>query len=170
MSSFALFTDVSLNPQQRLGIGACLLLTLPLPLEPDPARLASLLHYSRFAETSSTRLELQTVLLGLQLYREQHPGAGRGALTLYSDSQAVVGLPGRRTRLEGRSFGSARSGGQLAHADLYRDFYAAVDELGFALVKLAGHSPAAGHSGVQRIFAAVDRGARQELQRWLASA
>lgn len=171
---FALFTDVSVNPQQRLGVGACLLLPrqiLDAPLdELDPAELSGKLLYRRFTDTSSSKLEMETVLWGLDIFREQAPTAFRNTLQLYTDSQAVAGLPGRRTRLEGRSCLSGRSGQPLANASLYGEFFAACDELGFELVKVTGHACAASHDSVQRIFSVVDRGARRALKHWLAEA
>ncbi|HZV82007.1 MAG TPA: hypothetical protein VFF53_07555 [Geobacteraceae bacterium] len=172
MEPCALFTDVSVNPQQRLGVGACLLLPLTSldvpPVELDRDELAGQLRCRRFTETSSTRLELQTVLWGLELFRERHPEPDRGMLMLYTDSSAIVGLPGRRERLERAGYRSGRSGGELANAALYRDFYSASDELGFSIVKVAGHTRAATHDSVRRIFSIVDREARQALKLWLA--
>ena len=168
MTRAALFTDASVNPQQRLGVGVCLLLSLPLPEDCDRNELAGRLHYRYFTGTSSTVLELQTVLWGLELYRGQQSAPHREALQVYTDSQCVAGLSARRARLEGAAYRSARSGGVLANAALYQDFYAASDQLGFEVVKVTGHSPAATHDRVQQIFALVDRRARQELQRWLA--
>jgi len=172
LEQFALFTDVSVNPQRRLGVGACLLLPLALldapPEELDREELAGQLRCRRFTETSSTRLELQTVLWGLELFREQQTEPERGLLRLYTDSSAIVGLPGRRDRLERGGYRSGRSGVELSNAALYRDFYAASDELGFSIVKVAGHSRAADHDSVRRLFTVVDRGARRALKLWLA--
>jgi len=172
LERFALFTDVSVNPQQRLGVGACLLLpgqVLDAPLhELDPAELSGQLFYRRFTDTSSTKLEMQTVLWGLEIYRMQVPEPERGALQLYTDSQSVTGLPGRRTRLEESAFLSGRTGRPLANASLYGEFYAASDELGFEIVKVEGHSRSSSHDSVQRIFSIVDRGARRALKLWMA--
>lgn len=172
MEQYALFTDVSVNPQQRLGVGACLLLPLQVidtpPEEIDQAGLSLQLLCRRFSDTSSTVLELQTLQWGLELFRERQAGAECKALRLYTDSQLIVGLPGRRAHLERSGYRSGRSGGELIHADLYRAFHAASDELGFTIVKVAGHCRAADHDTLQRIFAIVDRGARRALKLWLA--
>jgi ribonuclease HI len=172
LERFALFTDVSMNPQQRLGVGACLLLpqrSLDVPLhELDPEQLSGQLFYRRFTDTSSTRLEMQTVLWGLEIYRAQVPEPERGALHLYTDSQSVTGLPGRRTRLDGSAFLSGRTGKPLANASLYGEFYSASDELGFEIVKVKGHSRTSSHDNIQRIFSIVDRGARRALKLWMA--
>ncbi|MBT0665877.1 ribonuclease H [Geobacter pelophilus] len=172
MVSHVLFTDGSVNPQQRLGVGVCLLLPaafLESSLsEPDLNELAMRCQYRRFTDTSSTQLELQTLLWGVSIYREQIAPVERGGLRLYTDSQCIVGLAGRRERLEKHGFSAVHSRRPLSNSALYRAFFAAGDELGFEVVKLAGHCRTAAQDNVQQIFAAVDRCARRELGRWLA--
>jgi ribonuclease HI len=171
LNSWALFTDVSLNPERRLGVGSCLLVPASLlnsaPDAIEQAAVTARLQFRRFAETSSTRLEVQTVLWGVEMYREHCDRCGTGRLQVYTDSQCVVGLPGRRGGLEANGFVAARSGRLLANAPLYRALYAVHDELGFDLIKVAGHSRAGDHGSVQRIFSYVDRGARRALSLWL---
>ena len=171
MERSALFTDISVNPQLRLGVGACLILPLQFldtpPNDMDRDDLSGEVLFQRFIDTSSTTLELQAVLWGLDLYRARTPGQVRGSLRLYTDSQSVTGLPGRRKRLEGSSYFSG-TGCRLANADLYARFYTAMDELGFEIVKVKGHAPSGSHDSVQRIFSVVDRGARKELKLLLA--
>lgn len=57
------------------------------------------MRVKRFEQTNSTKLELQTLLWALS----ETIALGRGGdmvLTVYTDSQSIIGLPGRRTRLE----------------------------------------------------------------------
>ena len=171
MNSFALFTDVSLNPQRKLGVGAYLLVPAPF-LESEPhaieqGAVSARLKIRRFAETSSTRLELQTVLWALENSRAELTGAALGSLRIYTDSQCVAGLVGRRAGLIDRDFLARRSGRPLTNALLYRAFYAAYDQLGFQLIKVAGHSRACSHDTVQRVFSYVDREVRKALTLWL---
>ncbi|NVN99198.1 MAG: ribonuclease H [Geobacteraceae bacterium] len=172
--SHLLFTDGSVNPEQRLGVGACLLLPASFLAdsagEIDRSELTRGCLYRRFSDTSSTELELQTLLWGLSIYREQVVPADCGGLRLYSDSQCITGLAGRRERLEVQGFSAARSGKILANAPLYRAFFAASDELGFEVVKLVGHCRKADRDKVQQIFAVVDQYARRELGHWLGEA
>jgi len=172
--SHVLFTDGSVNPQQRRGVGACLLLPASFladtAAEIDRSEITMCCHYRRFADTSSTQLELQTLLWGLSIYREQVVPVEWGGLRLYSDSQCITGLAGRRARLEEHAFSAVHSGLTLANASLYRAFFAASDELGFEVVKLAGHCRKADRDNVQRIFAVVDQCARRELGHWLGEA
>ena len=171
MSSFALFTDVSVNPQRKLGIGGYLLVPITF-LEIDPhdieqRELSSRIKIKRFAETSSTKLELQTVLWALEDSREELTGADHGSLRLYTDSQCVAGLVKRRARLTDSDFVSKRSGLPLTNAPLYRDFYASYDRLGFGLIKIPGHSPVCTQNTALRIFSYVDREVRKALTLWL---
>jgi len=171
MSSFALFTDVSVNPQRKLGVGAYLLVPASfLECEAhdiEHGKVTARLNTRRFAETSSTKLELQTALWALEDSREELTGAATGSLRMYTDSQCVVGLMGRRSALTNRNFVAQRSGRPLAHATLYREFYEAYDRLGFQLIKVPGHSTACSHDTVQRIFSYVDRDVRNALTTWL---
>jgi ribonuclease HI len=173
MNSFALFTDVSLNPQRKIGIGGYLLVPLAyLEIEAQDigqGEVSARLKIERFAETSSTKLEVQTVLWALEDSREELAGSAPGSLRIYTDSQCVPGLLGRRAGLINRDFLSQRSGRPLANAILYRDFYAAFDQLGFQLIKVQGHSRASSHDTVQRIFSYVDREVRKALTLWLNS-
>lgn len=171
MNSLALFTDVSLNPQQRLGVGATLLVpasllnSAPDAIERD--EILARLRFMRVSDTSSTKLEVQTVLWALEDYRAELNDSDPGNLQLYTDSQCVVGLLERRAGLEAKNFVAGRSGQPLANASLYRAFYAAHDEFGFEPVKVVGHSRAVSHNSVQRIFSHVDKAVRRELKLWL---
>jgi ribonuclease HI len=171
MNSFALFTDVSLNPQRKLGVGGYLLVPVPfLEIEPhdiEQGEVSARLKTKRFAETSSTKLEVQTVLWALENSREELTGTAPGSLRIYTDSQCVAGLVRRRAGLIQSDFLARRSGRPLANAHLYREFYAAYDQLGFQLIKVAGHSRTCSHDSVQRIFSYVDREVRKALTLWL---
>jgi ribonuclease HI len=171
MNGFALFTDVSVNPQRKLGVGGYLFVPLQF-LEKDPhdierEEVFARLKFKRFAETSSSRLEVQTVLWALDELREVLSGSAPGSLRMYTDSQCVAGLMGRRAGLIKRDFAVRRSGRELAHAPLYRAFYAAYDQFGFQLVKVPGHSRACSQDPVQLIFSCVDREVRKALTLWM---
>jgi ribonuclease HI len=173
MNSFALFTDVSLNPQHKLGIGGYLLVPVSfLETEPhaiEPSDVSARLETRRFGETSSTTLEVQIVLWALEHSREKLIGHADGGLRIYTDSQCVAGLLGRMACLERSNFIAKRSGRQLTNAALYRAFYTAHDRLGFQVIKVSGHSRASSHDTVQRIFFYVDQGVRRALTLWLDS-
>lgn len=171
MNSFALFTDVSLNPQRKLGVGGYLLVQTSF-LENEPNDIGqedvfARLKIWRFAETSSTTLEVQTVLWALEQVCEELGAPDGGELRIYTDSQCVAGLLGRKARLERDAFVAKRSGQPLANAALYRAFYAAHDQRGFRVIKVSGHSRADSHDAIHRIFSFVDKGVRRALGLWL---
>lgn len=172
MNRFALFTDVSLNPRRGLGVGACLLVPASFldtaPDAIDKAEISARLRFRRFAETSSTQLEVQTVLWAVEMYRAEIGGLSAGRLQVYSDSQCVVGLQGRRAGLEAEDYVAKGSGRLLANASLYRAFFAAHDALRFELNKVAGHSRANSHGSVERIFSYVDKDVRRALKQWMS--
>lgn len=167
MNSFALFTDVSVNPQRKFGIGGYLLVpTSFLENAPDEIErdvVSARLKTRLFEETSSTKLEVQTVVWALESSREELAGSAFGSLQIYTDSQCVYGLEGRRAGLTSSDFIAKRSGQPLAHALLYRAFYGAYDQLGFQLIKVPGHARFDSHDSVQRIFSYVDREVRKAL-------
>jgi len=166
MSSLALFTDVSVNPQRKVGVGGYLLLPaqfLEKAHDIEQCELSALIKTKGFTETSSTKLEVQTVLWALDNLREELTGSAPGSLQIYTDSQCVAGLVRRRARLTECDFVAKRSGRPLTNATLYREFYSAYDQLGFQLTKVPGHSIAHSHNTVQRIFSYVDRDARNAL-------
>jgi ribonuclease HI len=171
MNSFALFTDVSVNPQRKHGVGGYLLVPVPfLEIEPrdiERGEVSARLKIKRFEETSSTKLEVQTVLWALEDSRKELTGSALGSLRIYTDSQCVAGLMGRRAGLTNSEFLAKRSGRPLTNAPLYRAFYSAYDQLDFQLIKVPGHSSACSHDTVQRIFSYVDREVRKALALWL---
>ena len=108
MNDFALFTDVSLNPGLKSGVGVYLVVPVSF-LEGPPysikrSEVAEQLIMRRFEGTSSTKLEVQTVLWALENYRNECNMSRAGKLYLYSDSSCVAGLLKRRASLEGRNF------------------------------------------------------------------
>lgn len=171
MNSFALFTDVSLHPQRKLGVGACLLVPAALlNTEPDAisrAEVTTLIKFRRFAETSSTRLELQTVLWAVEIYWAEFNRSDSVKVLIHTDSQCVAGLLARRAMLEAKGFIATCSGRPLTNTPLYRAFYILQDKLGFEVIKVAGHSRAASHSSAERIFSYIDQEARRALNLWM---
>ena len=173
MNNFALFTDVSVSPQRKLGIGGYLLVPLPFlerePYDIEQGEVAAMIKLKRFDDTSSTKLEVQTVLWALEHSRQELTSSAAGSLQIYTDSQCVAGLLRRRAVLEISDFIAKRSGRPLANAALYREFYAAYGQAEFQVIKVSGHSSAGSHDVVHRIFSYVDREVRKALNLWLGS-
>lgn len=152
ISQLYLFCDGSVHNPSRQGCGASLV-TADIGL--NLATLALAIRTRTFTLTSSTRLELQTLLWALsEIPREV------SRVVVFTDSQNIIGLPGRRARLEAQQFCS-RQGKLLANADLYRSFFTIFDRLPCELIKVKGHSRASEKSAIEKIFALVDQAARR---------
>jgi ribonuclease HI len=162
-----LFTDVSLNPKIKLGMGAYLLLPEDiLNVNPDSLHrfeIEKQIVLKKFEDTSSTKLEIETVLWALEEFK-LIPGKANKPLLLYSDSQCVCGLLDRRQRLEETNFIGKSSGKLLNHSEQYKEFYKLQRELGFEVIKVAGHAPHETHDTVHRIFSFVDEYVRNKFK------
>jgi ribonuclease HI len=167
VKDFALFTDVSVNPVLKLGVGACLVLPasfldIAFP-KIEKSKITGRVTLRRFEATSSTKLELETVLWALGVHRKR----SKGRMNLYTDSQCISGLLKRKPGLLGRDFLSRTTNVPLRNAPLYRRFYAVHDELGFKVIKVAGNSKTGACHTVDSIFSIVDREARRALKLWM---
>jgi len=157
MTEWILLTDASVDTLKKVGYGAMLLL-LPADLVRLPDELKRLVQLKRFEQTSSTKLELQTLLWALGRVQKTEC-----RLTIYTDSQNIIGLPARRERLENQDFCSS-SGKTLNNADLYREFYRLTDQLNCTFVKIRGHQPIRSKKHIDLLFTLVDRAARKALR------
>ncbi len=167
MKDIALFTDVSVDPRLKLGVGVYLAIPASF-LEAssgdiDMVEVAARIKVRRFEDTTSAKLELQTVLWAIQAQQK----AFKGKLCVYTDSRCVSGLLKRRARLVAEDFLSRRSGRLLKNASLYRSFFKLNDTLGFEVIKVQGHTNARTPDTVSRIFSVVDKEARKALRLWM---
>ena len=167
MKDFALFTDASVNPILKIGVGACLVLPASFLDSPFPgiekSEITGRITLRRFEDTSSTKLELETVLWALGEQRKRL----KGRLNLYTDSQCISGLLKRKPRLLGRDFVSQTTNLPLKNAVLYQRFYAFHDKLVFNIIQVDGHSRTSVRDTAHRIFSIVDREARRALKLWV---
>lgn len=148
-----LFTDGSVNPQLRIGYGAY------LACSEGSGSLNSLADHIRlklFVETSSTKLELQTLLWALS-------EISAAVIISYTDSQNIAGLNSRRKALEENDY-YAKNGKRLNNHKLYKQFYKFTDDLNITFSKVKGHTPSSKKSDVERIFSLVDRASRNALR------
>jgi ribonuclease HI len=170
MNRFALFTDVSLDPLHRRGVGAFLFVPVSFLGAPFNSKtrddVSRRLKKRRFENTSSTRLEVQTLIWALDEINKIVIKESRITLQVYTDSQCVSGLPERRSKLISRRFLSQKTGRPLKNADLYRTFYAYQDRFGFTLTKVAGHTRVLSRDTVSGVFACVDQEVRKALKGW----
>ena len=171
MKGMALFTDSSLNPKNKAGVAACLIVSGSFldrpPSDVKAFELAGLLKVKRFEETSSAALEVRTVLWAIEEYKKEFQISGAEKLRVYSDSKCVKDLLNRRSGLEARGFLSGSTNRLLKNAALYRKFYKFHDELAFQVIKVKGHSPSSSRDTIERIFSFLDKETRKELRLWM---
>jgi ribonuclease HI len=150
-----LFTDGSVNTQSKIGYGAYLTVS-EHGLSLDSLRKC--VKVRRFEHTSSTKLELQSLLWALKDIQTLE-----SKVTVYTDSQNIMGLPGRRERFEQNSFRSKR-GRLLNNYELYQEFFKMTDQLKCKFVKVRGHQISKQKDDIDRLFTLVDRASRNALR------
>jgi len=151
-----LFSDGSVNTQTHVGFGAYLIVPENTPLEAFET-----LHVKvkAFAKTSSTKLELQTLLWALEEVK-----SFEDEITLYTDSQNIISLPNRRERFERMDYRTKQKKIH-EHAALYQAFYRVMDERKCSLVKVKGHKQTFDKDTIDRYFTLVDRASREALRK-----
>lgn len=155
MDKLMLFIDGSVNTRSKIGYGACLAVSEPgISLDLAMTRI----KVKRFTQTSSTKLELQTLLWALG----DIEASGRNVIVC-TDSQNIVGLPGRRRRLEQNNYRSKKNR-SLNNAELYREFFTVIDSLDCEFVKVRGHRVSNQKDEMDRLFSLVDKASRKALR------
>ena len=150
-----LLTDGSVNTQSHIGYGAYLVVSDPrLSLDALKTRV----KVRRFENTSSTKLELQTLLWALSDIQSL-----RKKVIVYTDSQNIMGLQGRRERFEQNDYRSKKNR-RLNNFELYKEFYRVIDQLDCELFKVSGHLVSNQKDDIDRLFTLVDRASRNALR------
>ena len=147
-----LFTDGSVNTKLRIGYGAYLAISRLESLD----SLAGHIKLKRFVDTTSTKLELQTLLWALSEISATE-------IISYTDSQNIIGLNSRRKKLEEHEY-YAKNGKRLNNHELYRQFYNFTDKVDITFSQVKGHAPSSSKSNADRIFSLVDRASRIALR------
>jgi ribonuclease HI len=156
MKTLLLFTDGSVDVKTGIGYGAFLTVADKEIFRID---LEDKVKIRRFENTSSTRLELQTLICALS---EIYPAESR--IEIYTDSQNITGLPGRRKMLEENNYHS-KNNRLVGNHDLYREFFNITSELDFELKKTKGHQPTRQKDEIHRLFTLVDKASRNALRK-----
>ncbi len=150
-----LFTDGSVNTHSNIGYGAYLAV-------PEGGHsldsLRTRVKVKGFEDTSSTKLELQTLLWALSDIQ-----ALGSRVIVYTDSQNIMGLQGRRDRFEQNDYRSKKNK-RLNNYELYREFYRMTDQLDCEFVKMRGHKVSNQKDDIDRLFTLVDRASRNALR------
>lgn len=155
MKKIKLFTDSSVNPQEKVGFGAYLFLKdKDISFEDMKKDIKT----KRFEDTSSTKLELQTLLWSLEEINDKDV-----IIEIYTDCQNIIGLQDRRERLEKNNFHSS-SGKLMNNHELYKDFFEKTDKLNIILIKVKGHKKNSLKNEIDIIFNLVDKASRNALR------
>lgn len=151
-----LFIDGSANNQLKVGCGACLVVNANQTYD---ISLGEKVQVKTFENTSSTKLELQTLLwaLGEQLNADKK-------VDVYTDSQNIILLPSRRLLLEKNDYKSEKNKLLNNHL-LYREFFRLTDLLNCDFIKVKGHQPSREKDSIDRLFTLVDQAARKALRK-----
>ena len=124
--------------------------------------LKDMVKVKRFEKTSSTKLELQTLLWALNETIVFAKGRDI-TLSIYTDSQNIIGLPRRRTKLEQNNYLSSK-GKRLNNYELYKEFYRLTSSIKCELFKVIGHQASHKKDKMDRLFDLVDRASRRALR------
>jgi len=156
MDELMIFTDGSVNTHSNIGYGAYLSVSeRGLSLDSLRPRV----KVRRFEHTSSTKLELQTLLWALSDIQ----ALGSRRVIVYTDSQNIMGLQVRRDRFEQNDYRSKKNK-RLNNYELYQEFYRMTDQLDCEFVKVCGHQVSKQKDDIDRIFTLVDRASRNALR------
>jgi ribonuclease HI len=82
---------------------------------------------------------------------------------VYTDSQNIIGLKGRRDRFEQNDYRSVKNK-RLNNYELYQEFYRMIGQLDCELVKVRGHQVSNQKDYIDRLFTLVDRASRNALR------
>lgn len=150
-----LFTDGSVNPQQSIGFGAYLHVNEnSLHVKPHKKDI----KLKKFINTSSTKLELQTLLWALEEISIKDE-----ELIVFTDCQNILGLQARREKFEKNDYMNAKKK-KIANHELYKKFYTITDELNCQFIKVKGHKQKVDKDYIDELFTLVDRASRDALR------
>ena len=161
MSHLQVFVDGSVNNPFKVGYGAYLVVSDP---NASIDALKKTVKVKRFEQTSSTKLELQTLLWSLGEIMTL-TNAKEITLTVYTESQNIVNLPGRRTRLEQSNYFSAKKK-RLNNYKLYQAFYDLISTIDCQIIKVVGHQASYKRDKIDTLFSLVDRASRRALREY----
>lgn len=155
MDELMLFIDGSVNVQSNIGYGAYLALTESEILMDS---LGTRVKTRRFEQTSSTKLELQTLLWALKDIQTLE-----SRVIVYTDCQNIIGLQDRRERFEKNDYRSKKNR-RLNNYELYQEFFKITDLLDCEFIKVRGHQASKQKDKIDRLFTLVDKASRSALR------
>lgn len=166
MNYYTIFCDASAHPQTKVGVGAYLMINQSYQtiesstIIPTEANIGNC-KGKVFANTSSTKCELQTFLWVIDDIKDSL--VEPYTITFCTDSQGITSLERRKEKLIKNNFNNYH-GIELHNAEFYREFYKQQDIYKFAVIKVKGHSPESQKTTITKIFSIVDNFTRDELR------
>ncbi|MFV7790172.1 ribonuclease HI [Aliarcobacter lanthieri] len=156
MKKIKIFIDSSVNPQQKIGFGAFLEVSDDNLLVDD---LKKIIKIKRFDDTSSTKLELQTLLWTL----DEIGIITDNTIEVYTDCQNIIGLQSRREKFELNDYKTS-TGKTINNHELYKLFFQKIDKLNIDFIKVKGHKKNSLKDEIDTIFNLVDKASRNALR------
>lgn len=152
-----LFCDASVNPQKKIGFGAY----FTFEECDDYESVKSKIKLKKFIETSSTKLEVETLLWAFEdeFLKDKE-------ITVYTDCQNVLGLESRREKLEKTNYLTS-TGKVIKNKELYKKFYFYLDNLELKFQKVKGHKKSSLKDEIDDLFNLVDKASRKALREYL---
>ncbi|MGE4462385.1 MAG: ribonuclease HI [Arcobacter sp.] len=155
MKNIKLFTDSSVNPQEKIGFGSFLI------IEDEKMTFENLkktIKTKKFENTSSTKLELQTLLWALAEIKNKN-----SLIEIYTDCQNIINLKDRREKLEKNEYKSSKDK-LINNHELYKLFFEKSDKLDLVFIKVKGHKKNSLKDEIDTIFNLVDKASRNALR------
>jgi ribonuclease HI len=147
-----IFTDSSVDPILKKGIGCYLLFDGSLNDEIDIQIQNERLNYLKLVDTSSTRAEMETFKYIMSELQTNGTLSKNKKITIYTDCQRIVNL------FEEKSYPSDHT-----HAELYKELLSFIEKFNLNIVKIKGHSK--NKTQVEDImFSLVDKNSRNVLR------
>jgi len=158
MQYIKLFTDSSVNPQSKIGFASYLCIQEEgLSVDEFNKKIKT----KKFENTSSTKLELQSLLWALGNIENNDI-----SIIIYTDCQNIIGLNDRREKFEKNNYHTAK-GTLINNHLLYKEFYILIDRLNCEFVKVKGHKKNSLKDDIDTIFTLVDKAARNKLREFI---
>ena len=170
---YAIFTDGSVDPKLKTGYGACLIIEEISLSSSSSKSLNDQVYTKKFDHTSSSALEVETLLWALQMFLDQSPSIpsnqGPPKVSIYTDSQTIINLPNRRAHLEKTGYRNQKQT-IIKHREKYQLFFKLIDQIDYQLIQVQGHTKVSQKTKIDRIFSYVDQASRRALRAYRKSA
>lgn len=150
LNTIRLFTDGSASPRKGSGAwAACIVSDCDEQMLTGTAR-----------EVTHHTMELQAVIEGLRASIDRK---NYDRIEVYTDSEYIINLPGRRSRLEKKGF-MTRRGEPVKNSPMIRRLYELLDRYPVELIKVESHARA-GQDEITDYNRRVDKKSRELLRK-----